>query len=193
MQQEGNKDKEGEDYHRGVIYGLAKPLNSFDPVYANLHHLVYLFQASSNSTQASIFTFLGKLFRKRVSQPFRFTLFEPEKFMPDVLYDLEYLNQFPALQRPFIVFQRIFRLPNTKAELLTTRDNTFLEGRNVRENPPLTVWKGVFLMIHFFLTVGLYVYVVSKPSELMAWSRLLTAGLCCLVVLSSQMLKLHYK
>lgn len=113
--------------------------------------------------------------------------------MPDVLYDLEYLNQFPALQRPFVVFQRIFRLPNTKPDLLTTRDNTFLEGRHAREDLPLTVSQAVLLMIHFFLTVGLYVYVVSKPSELIAWSRLLTATLCSVVVLSSQMIKLHYK
>ena len=37
---------------RGVIYGLAKPLNNYDPVYANMCHLLRLMEEKATSEGA---------------------------------------------------------------------------------------------------------------------------------------------
>ena len=57
------KDKQVEsctETPRGVIYGLARPLNNYDPVYANLCHLLRLCEVngsrdSSNAAESSVF------------------------------------------------------------------------------------------------------------------------------------------
>jgi sterol desaturase/sphingolipid hydroxylase (fatty acid hydroxylase superfamily) len=201
------EDKDG-DYVRGVVYGLAKSLNSYDCVYANFCHVHRLGQDDITG-EFSVFRMLDRVLRTRVHQPIRFPR-SWEEFMPDVLYDWQYLNRFSWWERPFIVFKRMFRGPPDVSELLedkdlsqnklqqnaffTSRDKVFVQGRKLRESFDLSFGKTLLLLLHFFFSLSLSIYVMVKGKHLLeTYGVTATVLLSVVAVLSLQMIKFHYK
>ena len=72
--------------HRGVVYGLAKPLDNWDPVYANLNHLDRMTAASGSSVADRLWKLLLLVPQPRVHKPWRLAT-SWEELIPDVLDD----------------------------------------------------------------------------------------------------------
>eukprot|EP01032_Pedospumella_encystans_P018123 gene18123-20639_t len=87
---------------RGVIYGLAKPLDNYDPVYANMSHMVRIAApkcVSGDTSEGNAAWLLSRswavlqvVVSKRIRQTLRVTL-APHEFMPDILADWEIQRQ----------------------------------------------------------------------------------------------------
>lgn len=95
-----------QESHRGVLYGLAKPLETYDPVYANLSHFIRVVFGASKSDESvahtsdssssssynniSVTTRLWQILcfipKWRIHKPWRIARSWGE-FMPDVLHD----------------------------------------------------------------------------------------------------------
>lgn len=193
------EDIDGE-YARGVIYGLAKPLRSVDAVYANFCHLHRLGQDEVTGN-FSFFRMMDRIMRTRVHQPIRFPS-SWEEFMPDILYDWEYLNRFQWYDRPYVTLHRIFRGPpdttdlsaDSKESSLSARDAIFLRGRDTREMTHLSLGKTLLLLGHFFVSLALSLYIMVNGTNLIAtYGMAYTAGASIIAVLSLQMIKFHYE
>lgn len=81
------------DYRRNVIYGLANPLVSFDPVKANIQHCFNLASAATAKYEGPVtgldrlFAFLPYLVRRRVNHPLFYVETSIKKLIPDILHD----------------------------------------------------------------------------------------------------------
>eukprot|EP01038_Epipyxis_sp_PR26KG_P008986 gene8986-12119_t len=168
---------------RSVIYGLAKPLNSFDPLYANINHPWKLLQILNEQYQATPMNkrsllklcvdFISVLFRKRVTHKWIIeTNFK--KLFPDI----------PPLNKLYVIeWSKIFTMPidledvitvdsNSKddknavvkgynSDSLTERELEFAVGRKTRESTKMTSKDYKFVLMLFLVIFGLSVVVLK--------------------------------
>jgi sterol desaturase/sphingolipid hydroxylase (fatty acid hydroxylase superfamily) len=160
-----NKSVIIEDYPRGVIYGLAQPLNSFDPVVANVQHATRMAMTAPSTTWFGRISHLFMFtFKKRVHHPLVMN-FSCSEIFSDLIFDLAFAKQSmpqdaSAVQYICFFWNRLWRLPPKVDETKpldpkqwSSRDFQFLTGRLLRESPILSAGQRTLVIIHFLLTL----------------------------------------
>jgi hypothetical protein len=207
-------DLSGFAWPRGIIYGLAKPLNSFDPVYANFQHFMRISNPSDGHKGHYPLTMrLAKLsrflFKSRVLHPFRVVLPHEDAFMSDITFQLNLLKGRKPLDRISMVWAMLVQLPPRSVykvpaypftpglTLPNNKDAEFYRSVLVRESPPLPWWKHGAVCFQFLLTLGAFYFLllhekkVQYGDSIAGWQLL---AICCvLIVLLLQTVKLYYK
>jgi sterol desaturase/sphingolipid hydroxylase (fatty acid hydroxylase superfamily) len=112
LAQEGRKEGVKEDYKRGIVYGLSKPLITYDPLKANIQHLINLSESGGDKVSFwEKWTSLTVLFfRKRVHHPFM-VVTSVKELIPDVCYDLQLEEGLSFLEKLGLYWTRFWRLP----------------------------------------------------------------------------------
>lgn len=167
-----------DDYKRGIIYGLSKPLVSYDPIKANIQHLLNLSYARTNSPNPSLWerwaSLLSLILRKRVSHPLIIET-DVNKLIPDILYDWKLEENLSTVEKLLLYWNRIWRLPppvpdvseletlkqvetqgssaGTPASPWTMRDLVFIEGREQRNLPVLSWGSSLLVALHFLVAL----------------------------------------
>ncbi|RYH29427.1 fatty acid hydroxylase family protein [archaeon] len=201
-------------YHRGLIYGLAQPLNSLDPVYANLCHFARQYKLTMDTLSRGdfgLYKFLCKILSKRVDHKLEIVT-DVKRLAPDVVFDYEYYQVLRTAQGKGGVtvdqanqLLHIVQLPPPLPDVtspssahtlshahLTPRELAFIKGRQEREGRQLSA-TGIFcVVIHFAVTLlAAYSLMLfhSHPSFPLTWFGKVMVALGC--VLSLQMIKYY--
>jgi sterol desaturase/sphingolipid hydroxylase (fatty acid hydroxylase superfamily) len=177
------------------IFGLAKPLDSFDPVFANISHLNKVYESQSsiqphNQSQI-IWKMLGFAFKKRVDTAWTINL-SFQKLFPDIDGNTTLLD--------LISFQHLLRLPNYADESLSdmkeelqNAELALLQQRSVREGKVLSGQSMMKATMHFVLTILASLVILLKSKHIYEFSPIgliLSSSAC---VLSFQSIQAHYK
>lgn len=161
------------DFKRGIIYGLSKPLVSYDPVKANIQHLINLSNSRVKSLHPSIWerllSLLNLVWRKRVHHPYIIST-DATHLIPDILFDWKYeatyRQEHPNSNILSFYWKRMWTLPPevpavedirskvADTSVWTVRDLTFVEGREERNSPKLTTFHGAIVIAHFVVVLG---------------------------------------
>eukprot|EP01031_Cornospumella_fuschlensis_P042282 gene42282-51629_t len=175
-------------YHRGLIYGLAQPLNSLDPVYANLCHFARQYKLTMDTLAKGdfgLYKFLCKILSKRVDHKVEIVT-DVQKLAPDVVFDYEYYQLLRQAQEKGEVsvdqanqLLHMVQLPPPLPDLseaslshLTPREVAFIKGRREREGRQLSGVSAFLMVAHFAVTlVAAYSLMLfhSHPSFPLSW------------------------
>jgi hypothetical protein len=155
---------------RSLMFGLARPLNSYDPVYTNVHHLIRLVESVSLSvkhTQDFLgTTFLARLLvallKKRVHHPFLVVL-DLKRFAPDILQQMERFKTWKAF------LNQLFYLPpgvsvSSVEQLVgaTEKEKLFFANRQKREKGFPTTGAAAVAVAIFLATIVSSLYLLER-------------------------------
>lgn len=197
-------------YHRGLIYGLAQPLNSLDPVFANLCHFSRQYKLTMDTLAKGdwgLYKFICKILSKRVDHKIEIVT-DVQRLAPDVVFDYEYYQVLRKAQEGGEVsvdqanqLLRVVQLPpplpdvsskQASASHLTPRELAFIKGRQEREGRKLTSIGAFCMVMHFAVTLvaayGLMLF-HGHPSNPLTWLGKAMLALGC--VFSLQMIKYY--
>lgn len=203
------------DYNRGVVYGLAFPMETYDPVYANILHAVRLSNLYVSGYNDNFFVglyrritmLISRLFSKRVNNYHFHIKTRLIDLIPDILVDWKYADKFLKDNNYNIfrylkyIFLRMFRLPPNITEetiqenklQLSNKEFVYIQKRELRELPVLSVLQKIMISIHFFITTllvfSLLTFQNSKFLNESPYTKLL---LSLLSVVSLQTINFYY-
>lgn len=163
-------------YHRGVVYGLANPLNTFDPVYANIQHFVRLWHMVAQKTGLKgiwlAWEWLLVVFGNRVNHPLRIVS-DIKELARDVIYDRQLAVIVDKATGPEGLSDKeasaltaICQLPaplpaipiQGQDERFTAREIAFLNGREEREGSTRLTPHSRNVLIHHFTWTLVFAY-----------------------------------
>lgn len=179
------------------VFGLAKPLASFDPVFANVSHLskVYESQSSVHKSQwKTLLKVFGFALKKRVETQWSINL-SFEKLFPDLDGETSLME--------LVSFNNFLRLPKYADEtLLVVNDSktqyapaevSFLQERSVRERQGLSMGSMIKATLHFFVTIIATLIVLIKSKHILDVSPIGLFLLSATCVASFQTIQVHYR
>jgi sterol desaturase/sphingolipid hydroxylase (fatty acid hydroxylase superfamily) len=137
---------------RSPIYGLAKPLDSFHPIFANLNHYIKMWQISGQSYLSYLMGF-SYIFQKRNSNKF--------------IINTSFKTIFPDYHLFDTIGYSAFGLPAFFVDptLIESKyDDLFIQDRNERESPHLGYFLSVLFGILFLFTLYLAVTILLPMS-----------------------------
>jgi len=180
---------------RGVVYGLAMPLNDYDPVYANLAHISRMTVDKHRSTSDvgagfSLWKRFVKLLevatKKRVRQPLQIAS-SWEQFMPDILYDWQLARKCASELKDGECFNAPLYVQHLWAELwatppsveasdkastpgmaqLSNRDLEFVKGRSMREGKSkgMSSLRAATVATHFLISLAVGYATIMQGSK----------------------------
>lgn len=164
---------------RGVIYGLARPIENFDPVYANVQHFDRLSEPPEKQTSDSV-SFLGglssrfnrilpMLLKRRSKQPWFFQL-SLKHLVPDLLYQQRARHTFEAVPNTATLLKDCRREGKEEKQNLARlnqyshRDIEFITNRDTKERGLSMI--GYFVVgVHLLLTTAVAKKIFAKSDD----------------------------
>jgi hypothetical protein len=149
-------------HERVYIYGWAKPLDSFNPLYANICHLVRLMESQRPIIHLS--GLISSLFKKRVKGEL-FIETSVKKVIPDIIQQWKLYRHWDAY------WHQLFQLPpsvtysmmtNNKETSFSPRELDFMLHRSKQDNGYKTKTNAITAIFLFVVTLVVSLFLLEQ-------------------------------
>ena len=175
-----------------VIYGLAKPLNSFNPIYANIQHFIKIYESQKLIHKSNVLLNTIKLvfLKKRVLSIWEINV-TFESLFPEITNQtsiFDFINPFQLFALPTVTDSNIIEYETQKLTLKSSNMNVsanellFVKERSKREGKPLKWNEFLVISVQFVVTTAVSYYMMLHGTELLNSQNIMDKLIFLLVV-----------